>query len=63
MLVKFCGGYVDPERVEAVMPAARGGYMLVTRGRNIVMFEADPHELSEGLVNAGLIEVKDDASA
>lgn len=55
MLVEFCGGYIDPERVEAIMPAVRGGYALVTRGRNIVVFEADADELGEGLVKAGLV--------
>lgn len=54
MLVEFCGGYIDPERVEAVMPANRGGYMLVTKGRNLIMFESDPDELTEELMRVGL---------
>ena len=37
------------------MPSARGGYMLVTRGRNIVCFDADADALGEGLVKAGLV--------
>lgn len=54
MLVEFCGGYIDPERVEAVMPTNRGGYMLVTKGRNLIMFESDPDELTEELMRVGL---------
>lgn len=54
MLVKFCGGYIDPERVEAVMPASRGGYMLVTKGRNLVMFEIEPPALADELEKVGL---------
>ena len=63
MLVKFCGGFIDPERVEAVMPGNRSGYMLITRGRNIVMFEAEPHEVVDELINVGLYLPEETASA
>lgn len=56
MLVRFCGGYIDPERVEAVMPSTRNGYILVTRGGNSICFDADTGELSEELVRAGLLK-------
>ena len=40
MLVKFCGGYIDPSKVEGVMPGSRpGSYALAMAGGSFIMFE------------------------
>lgn len=62
MLVKFLGGWVNPDRVEAVMPAGRGGYLLATRGGNMISVSVSRKEMEKELASVGLLKkLKGDA--
>ena len=56
MLVKFCNGYLDPARVEAVLPASNGkGHVVLTCGGNTAYFPATEEEMKAAIMAAGLI--------
>ena len=58
MLVRFCMGYINPDRIEAILPSAKGdGFVLATRGGNMItMVGADRNMIENDLQVTGLLK-------
>lgn len=58
MLVRFCMGYINPDRIEAILPSAKGdGFVLATRGGNMItLIGADRNMIENDMKAAGILK-------
>lgn len=64
-MIKFCGGYINPAKVEGIMPCSRpGSFAMAMTGGSIVMFECySMGTLEAELKRVGLLPEKTEEGA